>query len=191
MDDSKKLTKIILTAIGILIVFRLVGTLLPLMIYSFFDRSITGSGVFVSIVMLLISVAIIIAVIMLFFPNNDWLVGKIIKSEPTESTGLSMTTESAFKLAAFLVGSYVLLINLSSMFMSLRIYLQYRGMRADGRQFFGPSHYGLWPHLVLLIFAVYFIFGAPHLVRWHVKRSERLAADIAKDQNVSNEMIES
>ena len=182
MDDSKKLVKIILTAIGILFVFRLVGSLLPLTIYSFFDRSIIGYSVFGSIVMLLISVAIIIAVIMLFFPNNDWLVGKIIKSESAESMGSPMTTESAFKLAAFLVGSYVLLINLSSMFMSLRIYLRYRGIQGDGRQFSGPSHYGLWPHLILLIFAVYFIFGAPHLVRWHVKRSERLVEDITQAQ---------
>jgi len=186
MNDSKKLTKIILTAVGILIVFRLVGILLPGTIYFCFNSD--HGNVFVNIGLFLISVAIIIAVIKLFFPNNDWLVGKIIKSESAESIGSPMPTEAAFRLAAFLVGSYVLLMNLSFMFMSLRIYLQYRGMQADGRQFSGPAHYSLWPHLLLVIFAVYFIFGAPHLVRWHVKRSEQLAADIAKAQDSFDEL---
>lgn len=165
-----------------MIVITLVGTVLHGAISRGFGSDLLNN--FINIVQLSVYLAIIIAVIKLFFYNNDWLVRKIIKSESAESTSSPMTTESAFKLAAFLVGSYVLLINLSSMFMSLRIYLQYRGMQADGREFSVPSYYDLWPHLLLVVFAVYFIFGAPHLVRWHVKRSERLAADIAQTYDV-------
>ncbi len=197
MNDSKKLTKIILTAVGILIVFRLVSILLPGIIILCFGRPKYGGSTFINIVLFLISVAIIIAVIKLFFSKNDWLVGKIVKSESDDSANLPMTTESAFRLAAFSAGSYVLLLSVNGIFSVFSTYMRFRSMESEGggfrTTFTGPgsSLGSLLPYAVLLVFAVYFIFGAPHLVRWHVKRSEQLAADIAEDQNVSNETIES
>ncbi|MCK4886710.1 MAG: hypothetical protein KAS96_04930 [Planctomycetes bacterium] len=192
MNDSKKLTKIILVSAGILMLFRLLGTVLPSTIYFLFDRSKFGGGIVINIILFLVTIAMITAVIKLFFIKNDWLAGKIVKSESADSSSFVMTTESFFRLAAFLVGCYVLVINSSGIFMVFRTYLRFRGGELEGGKFRsiytgpGGSLASLLPYVILLVFAVYFIFGAPHLVRWHVKRSEQLAADIAKAQDSSD-----
>jgi len=189
MNDLKKLVKIILVSAGILMLFRLLGTVLPSTIYFLFNRSKFGGGIFANIIFLLVTIAMITAVIKLFFIKNDWLAGKIVKSESADSSSFVMTTESFFRLAAFLVGSYVLVISSSGIFMALRDFIRFRGMESEregARTIFtgpGGSLASLLPYVILLIFAIYFIFGAPHLVRWHVKRSEQLAADIAKAQD--------
>ena len=56
----------------------------------------------------------------------------------------------------------------------------------DTQIFTGSSSLGsLLPSVIMLAFALYFVFGAPHLVRWHVKRSERLAAVLAEGNGTS------
>jgi len=192
MNDLKKLVKIILVSAGILMLFRLLGTVLPTTIYFLFDRSKFGGGVVINIILFLVTIAMITAVIKLFFIKNDWLAGKIVKSESADSSSFLMTTESFFRLAAFLVGCYVLVINSSGIFRALRDFIRFRSVELEGGKFRsiytgpGGSLASLLPYVILLGFAIYFIFGAPHLVRWHVKRSERLAAEMAGGKGASD-----
>ena len=172
MSKLQLITKAIITAIG---VSTAAGFLRNIYLYPQGETHI----LFLAIGQIILLLAFAAIIYWLIF-KNDWLVRKIT-SENTLITLADQKRTLAIWLRLLLVFSGLHLLTNSSRAFRLLLYLNPVKIRAwvqglfagDYPQFSYLLSKAAWTnfcHILILALIIYLLLGAPHLVRWHIKR---------------------
>jgi len=169
MNKMHTLTKIILSAIGIFFTIRLLSQSTIPIYYIYSHPSWETAGTFL-LSLLVIGVAIG-ALIYLFVYKRDSLAKKIVGSEqPPEPDSQIQWLLVAFRLICIAGGIYFLN---TVLWRTTHIISQFALLKAKNvYSNYAPfSSRNILPWLIMLICGIYLLCGAPHFVRWQVKKT--------------------
>ncbi len=169
MNYTKNFTRIILAAIGIFYIIKIIPSIIQAAAIAIAYHS-QESFWSVLIGLLLISIAIFL-LWYFFFHLRDWLTEKIIgRSTTDETAGQVAWFPAALRLSCIFAGLYCLVSALYRLIIALEVF----GNRALGYResgFASLSWANLIQPIIILALGVYLLFGAPHFVRWQVKKT--------------------
>lgn len=182
MNKMHTLTKIILSAIAIFFTIRLLSSL-PIAIYPFYSKPSweTAGALFFSILL----VAGLIGLLLYFLVyQHDKLAKKIIGSEqlPEPSSQVQWRLPVALRLICIAGGIYLLsnVLWRTTYVIGQLARFKAKTYSVNGTTYtrfftgFAPFSFGnLLPWIIMLICGVYLLCGAPHFVRWQVKKTLR------------------
>ncbi len=170
MNESQKMTKIVAVGLGLYIMitagFTLFYTLLQLLFpQDHADANLLWTFVFGSV----FSVAYAAGVLCLFCVAGDRIIAKL--AGPPKHTDKDVDLLAfAFRLAAVGIGVLFLHDLLSHIVQSLTSWVC---IKTSDSSFYGPNP--LWPYMprwiVLGGLSAYLLLGAPHFVRWQVRKT--------------------
>ena len=164
MNKMHSLAKIVLTGIALYIAFYLFQALL--FGFSMFFIQGYNTGTPATIIISLLFIGLFLGVVIYLFVKLDKIAEKIVgKDELREPETQIQWLPLAFRLTAITAGFYCLFIIITRVAVLIRTY-------SLSRRF---GSYGYIEHiisiLILLAIAIYLLCGAPHFVRWHVKKA--------------------
>ena len=178
MNKMHTLTKITLSAIGIFFTIRLLSQL-PLAIFWFYSKPSweTAGSMLLS---LLLVAGVVVVLLYLFIYKSEGLAKKIVGSEQLpEPDSQIQWLPVALRLICIAGGIYLLN---TVLWHTTYVIGQFARFKAEtysvnGTTYtrfftgFAPFSFGnLLPWVIMLICGVYLLCGAPHFVRWQVKR---------------------
>jgi len=176
MNKMHTLAKIILSAIGIYFIIRLLSQL-PLAIFWFYSKPSWETAA-TSLLALLLTAGLIAVLLYLFFYKSESLAKKIVGSEQLPEPGSQIQwLPVALRLICIAGGFYFLLTVLwqTTYVIGQLATFQTSSQTINGNtyitSYYPPFNYrSLLPWAILLICGVYLLCGAPHFVRWQVKK---------------------
>jgi hypothetical protein len=177
MNKMHTLTKIILSAIGVFFAIRLLPQLV-IPIYWFYSKpswETAGSSLFS---VLFVAGAIGLLVYFLIY-QHDQLAKKIVGSEQLpEPDSQIQWLPVALRLICIAGGIYFLntvLWQTTHVISQLAAFKSYTDTNYKVIYTYAPFNYqSLLPWIIMLICGIYLLCGAPHFVRWQVKKTLRL-----------------
>lgn len=176
MDNTKAFAKVILAAIGIFYIVKIVPMTIQSVVVAISSRSLKSSWP------ILVSLFIISAAVFFlwyfFCYRRSWLAEKIIGTAGEyETEGEIPWFPAALRLVCIFAGLYCFCMVLKM----LSMYLQY--FRHFARDF---VIYRIIELPLLLIVGIYLVCGAPHFVRWQVKKTLEQCRKLENDKSASN-----
>jgi hypothetical protein len=171
MNKMHTLAKIILSAIGIYFIIRLLSQL-PLAIYWFYSKPSWETAAS-SLLALLLTAGLIAVLLYLFFYKSESLAKKIVGSEQLPEPGSQIQwLPVALRLICIAGGFYFLL---TVIWQASYVIGQLAFFKAqeNARTIYTYAPFGsrdLLPWTITLICGIYLLCGAPHFVRWQVKK---------------------
>ncbi len=172
MNNTHAFTKVILAAIGIFFSIRIISQMA--MALGFLTTSPSLKSLGLAIVSLSITGFGLAVVCYLFLYKREELAKKIVgQKEPAEPAAQIQWLPAAYRLVCIFAGLYCLFYTLataSRILHTLYIVLSYQGRVPEypGR-LVTPEHVICW--VLTLAAGVYLLWGAPHFVRWQVKKT--------------------
>jgi hypothetical protein len=180
MNKMHTLAKIILSAIGIYFIIRLLSQL-PLAIFWLYSKPSweTAGALFFS---LLLTAGLTAVLLYLFFYKSESLAKKIVGSEQLpEPDSQIQWLPVALRLVCIAGGFYFLLTVIwHATYVINQLAFLKAQENAHTTHFPLFNYQSLLPWIVMLICGVYLLCGAPHFVRWHVKKILQQCKDKAE-----------
>jgi hypothetical protein len=170
MNKMHTLAKIILSAIGIFFTIRLLSQVPA--IFWFYSKSSweTAASLLLS---LLLTAGLIALLLYFFFYKNESLAKKIVGSEQLpEPDSQVQWLPVAMRLICITGGIYFLCVVFWHITEAINRFAYFKAQEnARTVQYYPPLNYqSVLPWIVLLICGIYLLCGAPHFVRWQVKK---------------------
>lgn len=186
MNKMHTLAKIMLSAIGIFFTIRLLSQL-PFAIFYFRIKPSLETAAS-SVLSLLLIAGLVALLLSLFFYKNENLAKKIVGSEQLpEPDSQIQWLPVALRLICIASGIYFLsnVIWQSTAVIGMLAAFKTSAQTINGStyatSYYPPFNYrSMLPWLVFLICGVYLLCGAPHFVRWHVKKILQQCKDKAE-----------
>ncbi len=177
MNKMHALARIILSAIGIYFTIRLLSQL-PYAIFMFYSNPSWETAAS-SLLSLLVTAGLIALLLYFFFYKNESLAKKIVGSEQLpEPDSQIQWLPVALRLICIAGGIYFLstvLWQTTYIINQLAAFKSYTDTNYKVIYTYAPFNYqSLLPWIIMLICGVYLLCGAPHFVRWQVKKTLRL-----------------
>ena len=178
MINTKTIIKVCLTLVAI---YLLIGVLssIPFFVYSLIQLHNNETLIF-NAVSLAVSLLYGYLVIHFLVIKRDWLADKLIP-EPRESetTGSVDWVVLIFRVVVFVVGLMVMKRSIAYFF-NLVTYLR---LSHEESMYTQAQVWPLCLNSILaacfyLIVGIYLLYGAPHLVRWQVRKTEQLCREL-------------
>lgn len=170
MNRMISMARIMLAGLGLYLLIGIIKTNLGSVIYIFQNFNWKGFGL-VSLSIIL-SIAMAAAIIIFLLVKSEWaarkLIGKDITSDEPLDTGLTLTM--AFRLVC--IGAGLLFLR-SFVYAASNIIVRFLLM-SDFHAPRGNFTKTLIQPTIYLALALYLICGAPHFVRWQVKKTLKL-----------------
>lgn len=166
MNNAKTFAKIILASMGIFFILKLIPHVFQVVMLMNISKSLWP---------LLMSLFIIIIIILLlwyfFFHLRDWLAEKII-GVPTgyEFDEQANWFPAALRLICIFVGLYCLY-NVVWNLTQILYYLQWHVERGVISKFSQSPLKEIIHMAIMFAAGIYFVYGAPHFVRWQVRKT--------------------
>jgi len=182
MNKMVSLAKVTFASLAVYLAISIVRNILVTISYAFQEFSFASIGIV--IFSLLLSGAYLVAIIYFLVLKSDKWAQKLIANEiePDSSPTPEITLTMAFRLVSVGAGLYCLMNFFWSISQSLSQLLHYLSMSikhtlkaTEVRQFYtGGAGVDYIKPILLLALAVYLLCGAPHFVRWQVKKTLKL-----------------
>ncbi|MCX5637456.1 MAG: hypothetical protein NTX52_07160 [Planctomycetota bacterium] len=177
MNKMHTLARIILSAIGIYFAIRLLSQL-PYAIFMFYSKPSWETAAS-SLLSLLLTVGLIALLLYFFFYKSESLAKKIVGSEQLpEPDSQIQWLPVALRLICIAGGIYFLstvLWQTTYVISQLAFFKSYASANYRATNPYAPFNYqSLLPWIIMLICGVYLLCGAPHFVRWQVKKTLQL-----------------
>jgi hypothetical protein len=170
MNDLRKLTRIILIGLGVYILLRYTLNLFLIIPYFLLEDSRFGTFGIVQILSYVFAIIYVGTIIYLIFYKADFFAERIIKPQEQEQC-LVWYVPFAFRLVSVFAGILFLYWVVPSIISTVSGYMA----SAAGDNFVKASGYFSWDRvlgwIVLLAMGIYLLCGAPHFVRWQVKKT--------------------
>jgi len=169
-NELRVIARIVLISVGLYVLIQTalsILTILPLALTVTRDELKNNTTIIAMVIYVVLSVSAIYFLIRLADRFSD----KIAKSEDVDDSQISWLA-AAFRLVCITVGLIYLYRTIFNFIPSLGLYIQAK-LRNDT-----ISRYQyLWPEIVkqivMLGLSIYLAYGAPHFVRWQVKKTIR------------------
>lgn len=183
MNNAKTFTRILLAAIGIFFLVQTIPQLLSPISILFVSFS------WQSFAAILLSISICGALVLLiwyfFFHSGEWFAEKIVAaSTSSEFTGQLHWFPVAMRLACTFAGLYCLskaVFYLMTLIRLVQWYIE-RGITINIVE---SPFSEVIPLLLLLVIGIYLLCGAPHFVRWQVKKTIEQCRKLESSQSNS------
>lgn len=177
MNKMHTLARIILSAIGIYFAIRLLSQL-PYAIFMFYSKPSWETATS-SLLSLLLTAGLIALLLYFFFYKSESLAKKIVGSEQLpEPDSQIQWLPVALRLICIAGGIYFLntvLWQTTQVISQLAAFKSYTDTNYKVIYTYAPFNYqSLLPWIIMLICGVYLLCGAPHFVRWQVKKTLQL-----------------
>jgi hypothetical protein len=186
MNKMHTLAKIILSAIGIFFTIRLLSQL-PLAIFWFYSKPSWETAAS-SLLSLLLTAGLIALLLYFFFYKSESLAKKIVGSEQLPDPDSQIQwLPVALRLICIAGGIYFLY---TVLWHTTYIIGQFAAFKAQENArtilAYPPFNYqSLLPWVIMLICGVYLLCGAPHFVRWQVRKTLQQCKGLDKSDNSS------
>ena len=188
MDDLKKLTRIILIGLGIYILIEVGRPFLFSLPYFLFYDSSVRPFVFASLLSSIFAIAYAILIIYVLFYKANFLTEKIVGAE-TPSEAKAWWLPFSFRLTAVFCGIYFMYHLIPSVVAAVSEYVMplpegvyyQRNLRWD--------KVANW--VVSSALAIYLLFGAPHFIRWQVRKTLEQCKELAELEKAADEKVTS
>ena len=191
MNKMISLAKIMFASLAVYLSIGVVRNFLVTIMYAFQESFFKSIAILIS--SSLLSCAYLVAIIYFLVLKSDKWTHKLIAKDiqPDSSPTPELTLTMAFRLVSVGAGLYCLMTFFWSISQSLSQLLHYLSMNikhtlkaAEVRQFYtGGAGVDYIKPILLLAFAVYLLCGAPHFVRWQVKKTLKLCNEPEKFKN--------
>lgn len=169
MNEVKTFTKILLAAIGVFFLVQIIPQLLSPIFILF--TSFSWQSFLIVLISIFICGVFVLLIWYFFFYLREWFAEKIVAASTSiESTGQILWFPAAMRLACVFAGLYCLsraVFNLIS-FIRLARWVIERDVISKTIQ--SPVTEVIRLSLLLVI-GIYLVCGAPHFVRWQVKKT--------------------
>jgi hypothetical protein len=181
MNKIHTLAKIILSAIGIFFTIRLLSQL-PFVIFYFRIKPSWETAAS-SLLSLLLIAGLIALLLYLFFYKNESLAKKIVGSEQLPEPGSQIQWLPVALRFICIAGGLYFLINVIWRATYVINWFAYIKAEENASTIHYPLfHYrSMLPWIVMLLCGIYLLCGAPHFVRWHVKKILQQCKDKAEN----------
>jgi len=165
MNKIHSFAQIVLAAIGIFFCIRIFSQMLSTVGFLAMKLSAGSVSAFMTMVLVLLVVCYF------FLHKRRQLAAMIVgKDDLPDADSQMQWLPAAFRLVCIFAGLYCLHSTAWSVIYSLRIYFMGRvSGRLDISELFNPALILGWA--VALVVGVYLLCGAPHFVRWQVKKT--------------------
>jgi hypothetical protein len=148
------------------IAFSLLGSL-PLLFLSGFSKSF--GNIWPMFPTLMLYTAFILLIIFLLIKKADFWAGKIVGIEEEKpELPKDFWMPVAFRLAAVFAGMFFMNHLLTDIITKIYYYIYSRSVYSPASDVFDVQQLLTWA--VQLTLVIYFLCGAPHFVRWHIKK---------------------
>ena len=184
MEKTLALTKVALSVMGLFFIIRLTPQIIlfvPMVIANY------SLELFITALILSLIVGLIIwALIYFSMYNRTFLAKKIIGAEDiTDDSSSYPWFPAAMRMGCVFAGLYCLYISATKSAQLLYFVMIYKMSVSDS---------SLWPKFgadyilpcLLIIPAIYLLFGAPHFVRWQVKKTIEQCCKLESSESASN-----
>jgi len=184
MNKMISLAKIMFTGLAIFLLIRAAGNVLMAVAYV---QQFTLESVGILAFNLVLSIAYIVAIIyFLIYKRDKWAHKLIAKDiEPDQLLNKDITLTVVFRLVSVGAGLYSLntfMWSISTLMRNLMLAMQADQQGDNTRTFytgaFSPDYF---QPILYLAFAAYLLCGAPHFVRWQVKKTLELCNEPGND----------
>lgn len=184
MNKMISLAKIMFVGLGIFLSIAVIQNILFMIAAVLQPFSWQSFGFFIA--GLCISLVFLTAVIkMLIFKRDKWARRLIAKDiAPDQPLNTELTLAMAFRLVCVGSGLYCLrsfLWSISHLLRNLSMNIKYN--QDAGVRYFSSVSVDYIQPILLLIFSVYLLCGAPHFVRWQVKKTLELCNEPGNDKS--------
>lgn len=184
MNKMISFAKIMFAGLGIYLSIGIVRSMMASFLFIVLSFSWANMGILVA--SLCIYLAVLVAVIQLLILKRDKWAHKLIAKDiqPDQPLNIDLTLTMAFRLVS--VGAGIFCLNsfvwiASQSMRNLIMTMRYNHLDGQMRQMFSKSFsVDYIQPLLYLALAVYLLCGAPHFVRWQVKKTLQLC-DNSKD----------
>lgn len=177
MNDLRKLTRIIFSGLMLYILINAGLSLFLTLPYLLTTDSLDKLALFQPL-----SVICLAAVLLyVLLHKADWLTERIARPQEPIRADVSWLP-TAFRLACVFCGILVLYRVIPAMISTARAYLI---VRHEPLAVQSPTVTGnqILAWIILLILALYLLYGAPHFVRWQVRKTQQQCAGTARPEN--------
>jgi hypothetical protein len=170
MNDLRKLTRIILGGLALYILISAGLSLFFMLPYLLFaDSGESSVDRLLALLGPLFLIGFVAVLLYVLFYKADWLTERIVGREEPIRRDISWLP-TAFRLACVFCGILFLYRVIPAMISTVQLYLfmQRRGSAVQSPTITG-SQILAW--IILLLLGLYLLYGAPHFVRWQVRKT--------------------
>lgn len=178
MNKMHSLTKIVLVGIALCIAFHLCTYLISIPMMFFVDASYKWSTLPI-VLFILWSLGLAVSIYLLIY-KRDKLAEKIVGiADLPDPTPQIQWLPVAFRLVSVAAGLLCLYRVATGIIFALQ---RYSMLKTTSPQYLPQAFEQILSYLILLAAAIYLLCGAPHFVRWHVKKTIEQYKAMAKYQ---------
>ncbi len=167
MNKMHSLARIVLVGLGVYMLYQLASSLLFTM-FGVLSNTLYGSSVVVTVSLLLFYLCLGLAIYQLIYRREKWAEKIIGASEASGSYEQVDWLRVSFRLISVAGGIYCLSRLVTAVGFGLQRYLLARASQGAYLQYIFEYLFGL---VVLLVMTIYLLCGAPHFVRWQMKKT--------------------
>ena len=177
MNKMYSLARIVLIGLGLFIIIRLCTNLYVWVVLVLSQNQLVEwDATFIYIIGLLICLTILAAAIYLIRYKVDGLAKKMVGVEDLpQPQGQAYWLPLAFRLVCVAAGLYFLYAFTTELVWFLHGIARQMTLKINQNQLFTGQNYRSWNQIfssgVKLTAGIYLVCGAPHFVRWHVKKT--------------------
>lgn len=171
MKNLKNLAKVVLIGVVVYLILPAVLSILFMI-----QILITGglSNPFYSFLQQLLPelarILMMIIIIFLFIWKSDWIIGRIIK-EDGEINFAGWSPQGIYRLAAVVMGGFFIYDSVYGIASAIGSMIDYGiRMKMEGTEW-GMYLMRLMSSVILLALGIYLLIGAPHFVKWQVRKT--------------------
>lgn len=188
MNNMQAFAKTILAAIGIFFAIQIIAQMLIPITWPFTTSEFSAKSLCFIIVWLAVSGLCLVVVCYIFLYKREELAHRIVgKQQPAEPQSQIQWLPAAFRLVCIFAGLYCLFYTFatgSRILHRLYIYLSYQGRVPEHlARLVTAEHIITWA--LTLAAGVYLLCGAPHFVRWQVRKTLKQCKAFEKSDNSS------
>ncbi len=190
MNDLRKLARIILVGMGIYVLVKHGIGFAAMLPFLFFSGSLMRGSTFVQLVSYVLGIACVGLVIYALVWKADFWSAKITHADKPDQAEI-WWLPFAFRLAAVCAGIIILSWSISTITSTIARYAQIMSLSSSIMSLSSSRASIPWLMLVAwiiqLALAIYLICGAPHFVRWHVKKTIEHCKRLEEPNSISDQ----
>lgn len=186
MNKMISFAKVMFAGLAVYLAIGVVRNFLFTIAYAFQEFSFASIGIVIS--SLLFSGAYLVAIIYFLVLKSDKWTQKLIAKDihPDSSPTPEITLTMAFRLISVGVGLYCtssFIWSASNILRNLMLTMKYEQQTGQYREMFTGLSIDYIQPILYLALAAYLLCGAPHFVRWQVKKTLKLCNEPEKFKN--------
>lgn len=174
MSRTHTFAKIALVSVGLLTAIRVAPQLLTCLYMLMREQTMDRFALVM--VQIFISIGSLGLLLYVFWVKRDWLAARVVGAEPASELSVPWLP-AAYRLVCMAAGLHCLY-GLTFQMLGFLLRTSYRSDQLSPAALTAPSVADVMTWAILLAAGLYLCWGAPHFIRWHMKKTLEQCRDI-------------